>query len=84
MSITNGHSADPPASFDDPALVARLVVLGALHDDHDALDDLADRRPDLDIDQLILVAEVAAAVVAAMTTPDTAAAILHLKRNPRR
>jgi hypothetical protein len=72
---TNGHR--PVVSLDDDAVVARLIVCGALHDEPDALDALAARRSDLDVPALALVAEVAAAVYADLMNPANLNAVLH-------
>lgn len=79
----NGQHSPYQVDLNDPAVVARLIVLGTLHDDQDALDTLARRRPDLDLDALRLVAEVAAAVQIDMQEPYNTNRIMYLVRRPR-
>ena len=83
MSSLNGQHSPYHVDLNDPAVVARLIVLGTLHDDQDALDTLARRRPDLDLDTLRLVAEIAAAVQIDMQEPYNTNRIMYLVRRPR-
>ena len=78
----NGHR--PPYQVDthDPAVVARLIVLGHLHNDQASIDLLARRRPELDIDLLRLVAEIVVSVNLDMAEPANANRILYV-RTPR-
>lgn len=64
----------------DPAVAARLIVLASLHDDQDAADHLARRRPDLDLDTMKLVAEIAAAVAIDLRHPVANAKVLYVRK----
>ena len=79
----NGQRNPFAVDLTDPRVVARLIVLGALHDDQDSLDHLARRRPDLDLDALRLTAEIAAAVVIDLQNPYHANQVLYYVRKPR-
>lgn len=82
MSSLNGHRSPYAVDLDDPAVVARLVVLAFLHDDEDAADTLARRRPDLDMGTLKLMAEIAAAVNLDLREPYNVNRVLYV-RKPR-
>jgi hypothetical protein len=82
MSTNGQHRSGPVVSFDDAATLARMVVIGALLGDRQALTDITTRRPDLDIQQLVLMAEVALAVNVEMMKPGQAHQILYGSMEP--
>lgn len=82
MSQLNGSRNPFTPDLNDPAVVARLVVLSMLHDDDLALDVLTRRRPDLDLSMLRLMAEIAAATVIDVREPHSLNRLLYV-RKPR-
>ena len=82
MSSSNGQRNPFVIDVNNAAVVAKLVVLGVLHEDREALDYLSRRRPDLDLDALRLMAEVTAAVYLDLQDPYRANLALYV-RHPK-
>ncbi|MCV7090026.1 hypothetical protein [Mycobacterium interjectum] len=63
MSTNGQRPAAPTVSFNDPVVVGRMVAIAVVEGDRQAFDDIAERRPDLDVRQLELTAAIVCAII---------------------